>query len=182
MEELIKKIQNSIEKKTINSLCNKILKKCSFKSERDLQNISTLATWLYIYGYYDEMIDVCDLLKNMTFNGNYNLWVNPDITMCLKSRVYREQGKVEQSKELIEKINEHRHPELYKNLVNWYTNTLNKNIEEELKDRPRSVAEGWRLCKLQNAIRYREAGKFPISDEELEKDIEELISILQQVK
>ena len=32
--------------------CNKILKKCSFKSENDLRNISSLATWLYIYGFY----------------------------------------------------------------------------------------------------------------------------------
>lgn len=182
MEELIKKIQNSIEKKKVQSLCNKILKKCSFKSENDLRNISSLATWLYIYGYYDEMIEICDLVKDMNFTGNYNLWFIPDMTMCLKSRVYREQGKVEKSKELIEKINEHRHPELYKNLVDWYTNTLNINIEEELKNRPKSVAEGWRFCKLQSAIRYREAGKFPISDEKFEADIRELVAILQQVK
>lgn len=182
MEELIKKIINTVEKKKVKSLCNKILKKCSFKSENDLRNISALATWLYIYGYYDEMIEVCDLLKDMTFTGNYNLWFNFDMVMCLKSRVFRERGLVKESQALIEKINEHRHPELYVNLVDSYERKMDINIAEELKNRPKSLAEGWRFSKLQFAIRFREAGKFPISDEKFENDIQELVSILCQVK
>ena len=56
------------------------------------------------------------------------------------------------------------------------------NIAEELKNRPKSLADGWRFCKLQFAIRFREAGKFPIPDEKFNNDIKELVSILQQVK
>jgi hypothetical protein len=182
MNELIERIIDTIDKKKVKSLCSKILKKCSFKSSRDLQNISALATWLYVYEYYDEMLEVCDLLKDMEFTGNYDIWFNPDMVMCLKSRVYRERGLEEESQRLIDKINEHRHPELYVNLVDSYLKTYDINIAEELKNRPRSLADGWRFCKLQSAIRYREAGKFPVPDEKFEEDIRELVSILRQVK
>lgn len=182
MKELIEKISNTVEKKKVRSLCNKISKKCSFKSENDLRNISALATWLYIYGYYEEMIEVCDLLKEVPFTGNYNLWFASDMVMCLKSRVYRERGLIKESQVLIEKINEHRHPELYENLVDSYERKMDINIAEELKNRPKSLAEGWRFSKLQFAIRFREAGKFPVSDEKFENDIIELVSILRQVK
>ena len=182
MTELIEKIRDTIDKKKVKSLCNRILKKCSFKSSRDLQNISALATWLYVYEYYDEMLEVCDLLKDMEFTGNYDIWFNPDMVMCLKSRVYRERGLEEESRVLIDKINEHRHPELYVNLVDSYLKNYDINIAEELKNRPKSLADGWRFCKLQSAIRYREAGKFPVPDEKFEEDICELVSILRQVK
>lgn len=182
MEELIEKISNTVDKKKVKSFCNKILKKCSFKSENDLRNISSLATWLYIYGYYDEMMEVCDLVKDMDFTGNYNLWFIPDMTMCLKSRVLRERGLLNESQVLIDKINEHRHPELYVNLVKGYEVNYDISIAEELKNRPKSLAETCRFGKLQFAIRYREAGKFPIPDEKFENDIQELVSILRQVK
>ena len=182
MEELIVKICQTVEKKKVKSFCNKILKKCSFKSESDLRNISSLATWLYIYGYYDEMISVCDLVQDMEFTGNYNLWFISDMTMCLKARVLRERGSFQESQDLVCKINQHRHPELYGNLVNSYEHNYDTNIAEELKNRPKSLAEGWRFAKLQFAIRSREAGRFPIPDERFEHDIQALLSILREVK
>lgn len=102
--------------------------------------------------------------------------------MCLKARVYRERGLTDKSQELIDKVNEHRDPELYKNLVDSYEIDMDINIAEELKNRPKSLADGWRLCKLQCAIMYREPGKFPVSDEKLDADIKELVSVLQQIK
>lgn len=56
------------------------------------------------------------------------------------------------------------------------------SIAQELANRPKSLAENSRFGKLQFAIRFREAGKFPISDERFENDIQELVSILALVK
>lgn len=165
MEELITRILNTIDKKKVKSLCNRILKKCSFKSENDLRNISSLATWLYIYGYYEEMIEVCDLVKDMEFAGDYDIWFIPEMTMCLKARVFRERGMLKEAQALIDKINEHRDPSLYVNLVDMYEENMDENIAEEIENHPKSLAYEWRFCKLQFAINYREPGEFPIADD-----------------
>ena len=179
MEETIKRIEASIDRKKVQSLCKKILKKCSFRSTSDLSNITELASWLYVYGYNDEAIAVCDLLKDLEFTGNYSLWDKADYTMCLKARILREQGQLTESKELTDKVNKHRHPELYGNSVNWYRDTLNKNINS---DSGINTKTGWLLTKFMYAVRYKEAGRHPIPDEEFEKDISELIDVLKEFK
>ena len=179
MEELITRIQSTIDKKKVQSCCRKILKKCSFNSNNDLQNVTDLATWLYLYGYPEEAIEVCDLLKDMTFTGNYTLWDNADYVMCLKARILREQGMLPEREELLKRVNEHRHPELYQNLVPWYRETINENISSDSGVMARWA---WLMTKLKFAIRYREAGGYPIPDEEFEKDIAELIGQLRMVK
>ena len=131
MEEVIKGIQQKVDKKKVQSLCNKVLKKCSFNSQNDLCNLLDIAYWCYIFEYYDEAIQVCDLFNDMQFTGNYNLWSSADGALCLKSRILRERGEIEESKKLVERINEHRHPELYVNNIKWYRETLNINIKSE---------------------------------------------------
>ena len=182
MDELINRIMTSVPKKKVQSLCKKILKKCSFKSKSDLDNVIILATWLYIYGYQDEAAEVCDLLSGMSFTGNYDLLDRADYAACLKARILRERGIEENREELLQRVNEHRNPELYPNLVDYYRKTLNLNIESDDRYHPGKVNDFWRINKLISAIKYREAGGHPIPDEEFEKDIAELISILQTMK
>ena len=83
MTELIERISITVDKKKVRSYCNKILKKCSFKSSRDLQNISALATWLYIYGYYDEMITLMRNLLGQALKTNSSLYFAV-LTGCIR--------------------------------------------------------------------------------------------------
>lgn len=53
MQEVITGIQQKVDKKTVQSLCKKVLKKCSFNSQNDLYNLVDIAYWLYIYEYLD---------------------------------------------------------------------------------------------------------------------------------
>lgn len=117
MNELIMGIMNSIDKKGIQKNCKRILKKCSIKSAKDTGLTTELAIWLYIFGYDDEAIAVCELFKDIEFNGNYTLWDNIDHAYCLKARILRKQGKLEESKNIIEHVNEYRQPSLYPNTV-----------------------------------------------------------------
>ena len=88
MEKLINTIIESVKEKKVQSYGKKILKKCSFKSKNDLSNIVIFATWLYIYGYNEYAMQVCDLLSDVSFNGNYDLWNNADYSMRISRNRY----------------------------------------------------------------------------------------------
>lgn len=182
MNEIIKNIQDTVNKKAVQSACKKILKKCNFKSAKDVGVLVELALWLYSYGYNEESILVCELVKDVEFNGNYSLWDCIDHLYCLKSRILREKGEVEESEKLMNYINQYRNPELYKNTMEHFTTTIDYNIQSCLKSNSKSGAKKWRLLKLELAIAYREAGKYPVSDGDLEKIIKDLVEILSQEK
>lgn len=182
MNEIITNIQDTVNKKAVQAACRKLLKKCSFKSTKDVGVIVDLALWLYLYGYYEESIAVCELVKDIEFNGNYTFWDCVDHLYCIKARILRERGEIEESKKLMNYVNQYRHPELYKNGIDHFTTTIDYNIQSNLKVNSKAGAKSWRLLKLEMAIAYREAGKFPVPDEELEKIIKNLIEILSQEK
>ena len=94
----------------------------------------------------------------------------------------REKNIIDSRKELLERVNEHRHPKLYINSVDWYRITVNKNIQSDDDFSPNRINDGWRMGKLEHAIMYREAGGHPIPDEEFETDIREIVDLLKQVK
>ena len=99
-----------------------------------------------------------------------------------KSKNFERKNITDGRKELLERANEHRHPELYINGVDWYRITVNKNIQSDDDYSPNRINDGWRMEKLKHAIMYREAGSHPIPDEEFETDIKEIIDLLKQVK
>ncbi len=178
MNELIQNIMTNIDKKGVQRDCKKLLKKCNMKSEKDTGFITELAIWLYIYGYEKEAISVCDLFINEKFNGNYTLWSNIDHAYCLKARILREQGNLHESQNIIKFVNQYRHPELYINGVEHFAKTLDLNIQSNLNSNSKAGARSWRLLKLELAIAYKEAGEYPVSDEQLEDIIEELKNLL----
>ncbi len=183
MTEIIQNIMNTVDKKKVQSYCKKVLKKCSFKSFRDMQNLSGLVIWLYVYKYYDEAMMVCDIVRDVEFTGNYTVWDETDTILCFKARILRERGKIQEAQEIIIFVNQYRHPHLYPNIVDWFLNTLDENIKNGTEQfNSKAIEISWREVKLANAIKYREAGGFPVTDEKLEEIISEQIETLSKVK
>ena len=106
---------------------------------------------------YSDTISVCDLFANEKFTGNYTLWSNIDHAYCLKSRILREHGNLNESQKIIKFVNQYRHPELYINGVEHFLKTLDINIQSNLDYNSKAGARGWRLLKFELAIAYREA-------------------------
>ena len=67
---IIEELRDSTNIKLIQRYCNRILKKLSFKSERDLDNVSLLIDVLYICDYYPEAISVLNILSDIEFTGD----------------------------------------------------------------------------------------------------------------
>lgn len=183
MKETIQSIMDTVDKKKVQSYCKKVLKKCSFKSVNDMHNLADLADWLYVYGYYDEILKIAELIKEIQFSGNYGLWDHIDSIYCMKVRILRERGEVQKVQEIIDFINQYRAPHLYENVAGWFNSSLEENIKMAREiNHSKSEEYGWRIVKLDCALKYREAGQFPMTDEELEKNIAEQIEILSKVK
>lgn len=183
LNEVMQNILDYIDKKKVQSYAKKVLKKCSFKSAKDLKNLSGLVIWLYVYQYYDEIIKIGDIVNNIEFTGNYTLWGEIDTILCIKARVLREQGQKQKANKIIEFVNQYRNPNLYANLLYWFENTLDLNIKNAIEQFDSKAHEiSWREVKLESAIKYREAGQFPLSDDKLEDIIKTQIDILSKVK
>ena len=182
MDEIIKMIQATIDKKGIQKNCRRLLKKYNPQSVKDTGYLVELAIWLYIYGALKEALLVCNLVKDEKFTGNYTLWDNIDHILCLKARILKELGSLEESQKIIRFINQYRHPELYQNGVDWFIHTLDLNIQNSLEIHSKASANGWRLLKLEKAIAYKEAGGYPLKDEQLEVIIQNLKTILAKEK
>ena len=60
--------------------------------------------------------------------------------------------------------------------------TIDVNIQSNLDANSKARARSWRLLKLEEAIAHREAGKYPISSDILDKTIDELKEILSAEK
>ena len=154
----------------------------SFKSGTDIGNIEDLAYWLYVYGRFDAALAVSGLVQNVPLTGNYSLWNRVDTTLCLKARILRETGSIQEAGMLIEYINQYRHPELYKNILPWFTQRVPENIQSALSRNSRAGARDWRLLYLRQAVRYLEPGGFPLPDEALEQIIADMCGELVKEK
>ena len=153
MTEIIQSIMDAVDKKKVQSYCKKVLKKCSFKSVKDMRNLTGLVIWLYVYGLYDEIISISELIKNVEFAGNYTLWNEFDKIYCFKARILRERGEVHEAQEIIDFVNRYRNPKLYPNLVDWFQNTLDLNIKNAVEQFNSKANEiSWREVKLESAI------------------------------
>lgn len=183
LTETIEAILEKTDRKRVISFCKKVLKKCSFTAWNDLRNLGDLAAWLYVYGEYEDALKVCDIVKDVSFTGNYTLWEEVDMLLCIKARILREAGEQQQAEELVRFINRYRTPSLYPNLVPWFTETLDANIREAVEVVKSKASErDHRKFKMMQAIKFREPGNSPFSDEELEAIIHTQIDIIKKMK
>ena len=72
-----------------------------------MSNVVNLAVWLYIYGYLEEAVEICDIIGDLEFTGNYTLLDYTDIALCLKARIMREQENYDCRDMILQKVNEH---------------------------------------------------------------------------
>lgn len=197
-KELFESIMNSCPKKKVMSLCKKLIKKCSFNSGTDAENLCHLAYRLFVYGYIEEALAVCRYTHDVTFpgKGGFNVWDFILFIWGLEVFLLQKEERYEEANRRVKEIDYiHIQPvnlicetpeecrkfanELYQRFC--YPDVLErKKIEESKQD-----ANDYRFIALFHMIGYGATGLYPSLSahwEELQKNINNYVSILSKEK
>ena len=191
-QELFESIQTTHTEKKIVSLCKKLIKKCTFNSGADAQNLCELAYWLYIYGYEYDVLLICEITHDIEFpgKGGFNVWDFILFIWGLEAHILKERAQIEKANDRIKRMDEL-----------WTLSA--KSAEQEAKRRSRftisecayeekianatsvSSADRWRFLSLFRLIGYGATGLFPCLQKDkaaVDEFAKEYIEKLKQIK
>lgn len=178
-QELFYTILTSHTEKRIVSLCKKLIKKCSFNSGADIENLCGLAYWLFVYDYKDEALSVCAITHEVEFPGK-GIWAVWDFIMYmwgLEIHILKQSNNKKKADEIIQqmdnllkfpptlpaKVPEHEIERRNKFTVSFCSR------EKEIANASSDVrADSWRFVALFHLIGYGATGLF--SNLNIEKD------------
>lgn len=69
--------------KRLEKIKQKLIKKMSFNSSKDLTTLRDLFYWVYIYNYSEKFTQLYPLGLSLEFNGNRNLWTPCELILSL---------------------------------------------------------------------------------------------------
>lgn len=69
--------------KRLEKIKQKLIKKMSFNSSKDLTMLRDFFYWIYIYNYSEKLTQLYPLGLSLKFNGNRNLWTPCELILSL---------------------------------------------------------------------------------------------------
>lgn len=191
MNNLFESIMEKHSQRKIQSLCKKLIKKCSFNSGADARNLTDLAYWLFVYGYYDDVHSVYEFSTQAKFPGKgiFNVWSFLHDLWGLE--IYLSPDKPERNSEIIAEIEKHivtapMYNELAEKLRRERIDFDFVSCEKKFKSDDRSaLAMEYRIAGLQEMIGMTYIGIYPklLADKQkIDAKIEEYLDVLQTVK
>ena len=180
-EKLIEQIAlDKTQNKKIISLANKLVKQLRMTSKNDLENLTNLCYWLYIYDQKDRTVSLCKIVDRIPFENDYDIWTWVEITTMLHMRILREQNKIEEIEKYIPRIMQSYEgkEKLLRRLQNGslLCDDRIKFFEEKNDEKG---ANAWRFSQIRALCKVRELGgseTYPI--EIVDKEIDRLKTIL----
>jgi hypothetical protein len=188
MENIFENIMSNCHHKKVQSLCKKLIKKLSFNSGKDIENLCHLIYWLYIFGNVEEAKKCINLTHEIEFTQNYNIWTFIHLIWGLEIRILRQEGNNKLADDIAEKMDkqlkmptEIETPEK----AEIRENRRRKRIDIKIESNETEIAECLRGNDIKTANEYRfvgimgligtmETGFFPELNKNREK-IEEII-------
>jgi hypothetical protein len=104
MENIFENIMSNCNHKNVQSLCKKLIKKLSFNSGKDMENLCHLIYWLYILGDIETAKECINLTREIEFTQNYNIWTFIHLIWGLEIRILRQEGNNKLAGEIAEKM------------------------------------------------------------------------------
>lgn len=192
IQELFEEILNNHKEKNVISYSKKLIKKCSFNSGECARNLCNLTYWLYVYGYEDEVINLCEMTHDVEFpgKGKFNVWDYLLPMWGLEVYILKKNGKKEEAKDRIRIMDNY-----------WRSSPLSEQAETERRNRftyeyvakqdkisnetSKVYANSSRILALTHLIGLTYTGLYPKlweSKELVDKTIDDYISILKEEK
>ena len=151
--------------------CKKLLKLFNKKSAKDIGIVAELSTLLYAFGMYEEVLKICDLVEDVVFTGNFDIWNKIQNIRLIAVRIYREIGNPEKSNEIMKSISSTFNPNLYINQKKCL-DLYKENIKLAKERNSKAEAVSWLLLRYEFMIRFYEVPDFPIDKISLNHEIE----------
>lgn len=191
MDNLFEYIKDKYGQKKIQSLCKKLIKKCSFNSGADARNLTDLAYWLFVYGYYDDVHLIYEYTKQAKFPGKgiFNVWSPLHEIWGLE--IYLSPNEPEHNAEIIAEVERHiKSAPMYNELaekvrrerIDFDFVSAEKYFKPEDKS---ALAMDYRIIGLEGLIGIASIGIYPklLADKQkIDSKIEEYLEVLQTVR
>lgn len=104
---IFEQIKETCPERKVVSRCNNLLKKSRLTSGAVARTLTELGYWLYVYGYINEALKVCEfshIEDPKVGDVNYNVWSFLLDLWGLEAYIYRKQGDEEKCRERITQI------------------------------------------------------------------------------
>ncbi len=191
IQKLLEEILNCHKEKNIIAYSRKLLKKCSFNSGECARNLCNLTYWLYVYGYEDAVIALCEITHDVEFpgKGKFNVWDYLLLVWGLEVYILKKNGKNVEAEDRIKIMDKY-----------WKSSPLSEQEEIERRNRftyeyaakqdrilnetSKVQANRYRLLALTHLIGLTYTGLFPKLWEAkalVDKTIDDYILILKEV-
>ena len=195
---ILEAIKESCQEKKVSSLCNKLIKKNSYKSGKDCETLCHLAYWLYIYDKAELALTCIQPTHNITYFTDAGVWTFIHAMWGLEIRILREQGEENKALEIAHAIDEQylaptplvdtrekkaAHEKKRRSRFTYESVINGEKIEPHLQSGNLNMANGWRFTSLLSMIGNTETGLFPLLAErkhDIELKIQEYISELKK--
>ena len=184
MKEIFERIaSDTTQKKQVVSLAKKLVKKFSVKSGSDLEKLKDLCYWLYVQDQKDKSILVCEIVDQVSFENDFNIWTWIESIIALHIRIMREQNDIEKVEIYRTKLmtSYKEDPKLLSEILNG-SGLYDDEIKSDENDGDEKGANTWRFLQLNQLCLMRELGgssTYPI--DKIDREIERLITLLKNL-
>jgi len=103
---ILETIRESCQEKKVISLCNKLIKKNSYKSGKDCETLCHLTYWLYIYDKSELALACIQQTHKIAYFTDFGVWTFIHSMWGLEMRILQEQGEESKASEIAHTIDE----------------------------------------------------------------------------
>ena len=101
---IFKTISNTIESKKLKRRCLSLEKKFKPTRQSELYRVYELVTDLYFQNYKNEILQICNELEKIEFNGNFNIWSPIEAVLLLKCKILKDRNQEKELQDTLQKI------------------------------------------------------------------------------